>query len=69
MLEKTLSVTLVSKLRAILLIEADFNASNKIIHGVGMMKNVRNHQLMPEEIFSEKKPHDRRWHAHKDALL
>ncbi len=31
MLEKTLGITLVSKLRAILLMEADFNASNKII--------------------------------------
>ena len=31
MLEKTLGVTLVSKLRAILLMEADFNASKKIL--------------------------------------
>ncbi len=31
MLEKTLEVTLVTKLRAILLMEVDFNASNKII--------------------------------------
>jgi hypothetical protein len=37
MLEKTLGVTLVTKLRAILLMEADFSASNKIIHGVRMM--------------------------------
>ncbi len=54
MLEKTLGVTLVSKLQAILLMEADFNASNKIIYGVRMMKNARNHQLMPEEVFSKK---------------
>ena len=34
MLEKTLGVTLVAKLRAILLMEADFNATNKIIYGL-----------------------------------
>jgi hypothetical protein len=33
MLEKTLGVTLVTKLQAILLMEADFNATNKIIYG------------------------------------
>jgi hypothetical protein len=54
MLEKTLGITLVSKLCTILLMEADFNASNKIIYGVRMMKNVHDHQLMPEEIFSKK---------------
>jgi hypothetical protein len=54
MLEKTLGVTLVSRLRAILLMEADFNASNKIIYGVRMTRNARNHQLMPEEVFSKK---------------
>jgi hypothetical protein len=55
MLEKTLGVTLVSKLHAILLMEADFNASNKIIYRVRMMRNAHNHQLMPEEVFSKKK--------------
>jgi hypothetical protein len=54
MLEKTLGVTLVTKLRAILLIKADINATNKIVHGVQMMDNVRGYNLMPEEIFSEK---------------
>jgi hypothetical protein len=54
MLEKTLGVTLVSKLRAILLMEADFNATNKIVYGDRMMKNVRKYNQMPEEIFSEK---------------
>jgi hypothetical protein len=44
----------VSKLQAILLMEADFNASNKIMYGVRLMKNVRDHCLMPEEIYSEK---------------
>ncbi len=54
MLEKTLGVTLVSKLRAILLMEADFNATNKIVYGDRMMKNVCKYNLMPEETFSEK---------------
>jgi hypothetical protein len=54
MLENTLGVTLVSKLRAILLMEAGFNATNKIEYGDRLMKNVRKHNLMPEEIFSEK---------------
>jgi hypothetical protein len=54
MLEKTLDITLVSKLRAILLMGADFNASNKIVYGVRMMKNVCNHHLMSEQFFSKK---------------
>jgi hypothetical protein len=54
MLEKTLGVTLVRKLQAILLMEADFNASNKIMYGVWMMQNVRDHRLMPKEIYSKK---------------
>jgi hypothetical protein len=52
MLEKTLGVTLVTKLRAILLMEADFNATNKI-YGNRMMAKARGHNLMPEEIFSK----------------
>jgi hypothetical protein len=54
MLEKTLGVTLVMKLRALLLMEGDYNATNKIVYGNGMIKNVQEHHLMPEEIFSEK---------------
>jgi hypothetical protein len=54
MLEKTLGVTLVTKLRAILLMEGDFNATNKMVYGVRMLQNARNHNLMPEEIFSKK---------------
>jgi hypothetical protein len=52
-LEKTVGMTLVSKLRAILLMEADFNATNKIVYGDRMMKNVRKYNLMPEETFNE----------------
>jgi hypothetical protein len=54
MLEKTLGVTLVTKLRAILLMEGDFNATNKIIFGVRMLNNACIHNFMPEEIFSKK---------------
>ncbi len=54
MLEKTLRVTLVLKLQAILLMEADINAMNKIVYSDRMMTNVCKYNLMPEEIFSEK---------------
>ena len=54
MLEKLRGCTLISKLRSILLMEADFNAANKMIYGVRMMNNVRAHNLMPDEIFSER---------------
>jgi hypothetical protein len=54
MLEKTLGVTLVTKLRTILLMEGDFNATNKIVYELRMLQNARNHNLMPEEIFSKK---------------
>ncbi len=47
-------VRLVSKLRAILLIEADFNAMNKEVYGVCMPDEARKYKLIPEEIFSEK---------------
>eukprot|EP00956_Cyclotella_meneghiniana_P026049 scaffold55510_cov37-Cyclotella_meneghiniana.AAC.1 len=54
MLEKVMGVRLINKLRAILLMEADFNAANKILYGERMMDNVRKYKLMPEEIFSER---------------
>ena len=54
MLEKTLGITLVTKLRAISLMEGNFNAANKIVYGVQMMSNAQGHHLMLEEIFSEK---------------
>jgi hypothetical protein len=57
MLEKTLGNTLVTKLRAILLMEADFNATNKIVYGNRMLYNAREYKLMPEEIFSTQKTH------------
>jgi hypothetical protein len=53
MLEKMFGVWLVSKLWAILLMEADFNAMNKEVYSVGMLDNARQYQLIPEEIFSK----------------
>ena len=54
MLEKMFGCTLVTKLRAVLLMEADFNSSNKIIFGERMLDNARRHGFMPEEIYSER---------------
>ena len=54
MLEKVLGVKLINKLRAILLMEADFNAANKIVYGERMLDQARKYKLMPEEIFSER---------------
>ncbi len=54
MLENMFGCTLISKLRSILLMEAHFNFSNKLIYGVRMMNNMRKHGYMPEEIYSEK---------------
>jgi hypothetical protein len=50
---KNPGVTLVTKLRAIHLMEADFNATNKIIYGNRMMAMAREHALMPNDIFSK----------------
>ena len=54
MLEKMFGCSLVNKLRSILLMEADFNWANKEIFGIRMMNNVRDHNLMCDEIYSEK---------------
>jgi hypothetical protein len=54
MLEKIFGCRLVSKLWSILLMEADFNAANKIIFGNQMMENARKYNLMPGEIYSER---------------
>ncbi len=54
MLKKMFGVRLVSKLRAILLMEADFNVMNKEVYGVRMLEEARKYKLIPEEIFSKK---------------
>lgn len=53
MLEKVPGCCLLDKLRSILLMEADYNAVNKIGYGERMLDNVRKYGLMAEEIFSE----------------
>ncbi len=54
MLEKIIGCALITKLRSILLMEGDFNASKKIIFGQRMMDKAREHKLIPKEIYSEK---------------
>ena len=54
MLEKIVGVALATKLRAILLMEADFNFHNRLIFGDRMMKLARDNGMVPEEIYSEK---------------
>lgn len=45
MLEKELGVNLVTKLRRMLLMEVDFNATNKLFFGNHVLNNIRQHQL------------------------
>ena len=47
-------VTLVTKLRAILLVEANFNYHNILIVGTRMTELARSHGIVPEDIYSEK---------------
>lgn len=54
MLEKIFGCSLITKLWSILLMEANFNATNKIIYCVRMLNNVQKYKLMPEEVFSER---------------
>jgi hypothetical protein len=53
MLEKIFGCALFAKLRSILLMEADFNATKKLVYRIWMLDNVRKYRLMPEEVFSE----------------
>ena len=54
MLKKIAGVALVTKLRSILLMEADFNCHNRLIFGSRMMERARECGIMPGEIYSEK---------------
>jgi hypothetical protein len=54
MLEKIFGCTLITKLRSILLMEADFNVTNKIIYGHWMLQQARKYKLVLEEIYSER---------------
>ncbi len=51
--EKMFGCALITKLRSILLMEADFNATNKIVYGQRMLHQARKYKLIPEEIYSD----------------
>ncbi len=53
MLEKISGLVLITKLRLILLMEADFNAANKVVFGQRMLDHVRRHELILDEIYSK----------------
>ena len=54
MLEKIAGIALVTKLRLILLLEADYNYHSRLIFGKRMMDLARQCGVVPEEIYSEK---------------
>ena len=54
MLQKLFGCSLITKLRAILLMEADLNCATKTVYGVRMLQKAREKDLMPEEVFSER---------------
>jgi hypothetical protein len=54
MLKKIFGCSLIIKLCSILLMEADFNATNKTISCVRMLANAHKYRLMPEEVFSKR---------------
>jgi hypothetical protein len=53
-LEKIFRCSLITKLCSILLMEADFNATNKVIYGIRMLHNMRKYSLIPEEVYSKR---------------
>jgi hypothetical protein len=63
MLEKISGCTLITKSRLILLMEADFNAANKVVFGQHMLDHDRHHDLIPDEIYSK-----RNWLAEDGTL-
>jgi hypothetical protein len=54
MLGKSFGCSMITKLQSILLMEADFNVTNKATYGVSMLEIVRKYKLMPEEVYSER---------------
>ena len=54
MLQKLFGCSLITKLRSILQMEADFNAANKRVYSIKMLQKARQHRLMSEEVFSER---------------
>ena len=57
MLEKIAGVTLVNKLRAICLFEADFNYWTKLIFAKRMMSRAKAEGATPDEVFAKKGSH------------
>ena len=55
MIEKMKGVIRVDKLRALLLMEADFNSLNKLIFSSRMIRLSEQHKRMPEELFGSRK--------------
>jgi hypothetical protein len=45
---------MITKLWSILLMEADFNTTNKIIYGQRMLHQARTYKLIPKVIYSER---------------
>ncbi len=54
MLQKLFGCSLITKLQAILLMEADLNYSTKTVFGIRMLNEARRENLIPEEVFSER---------------
>ena len=54
MLQKLCGCSLITKLRAILLMEAEFNGANKMVYGIRMLEQARRNNLMPKEVFSKR---------------
>ena len=54
MLQKLFGCSLITKLQAILLMEADLNCSTKTVFGIQMLDKARKQNLMPEEVFFER---------------
>jgi len=54
MIEKIPGCALITKLRSILLMEADFNATNKLIYGNRMLNLTRKYDLIPDEVYSKR---------------
>ncbi len=53
-LENIFGCSLIMKLCSTLLMEADFNATNKVIYGIWMLLNMHKYSLMPEEVYSKR---------------
>ena len=54
MLEKIAGVIKVDKLRAILIMEADFNSINKLIFGHRMIRQCEQASRFPEELYGSR---------------